>query len=293
MLIGTGLLWGTIGIVVRVLQDRGTGTWAISFWRFAVVSAVLAPLMTRVPRSTLRALGRIRLIAMCVSSLAFQVAYFLAVRDVGVATATLLALGLAPVVLTAVETVQLRRLPAARTVAVLTVALVGLVLVTVAGGSDAHTAPYPGRGVVEAVCSAAFFAGSTLWGSAVSRELPATVITFATGLIGVVALLPVVAVVGWHVPTSATTYLGLAWLGVVATVIAYGLFYAGLRVVSGSTAVIVTLLEPVTAVVLAAVALGEALTVATVVGAALLVAAIAVLYLVPDTRPHLAPAVIP
>ncbi len=293
MLIGTGLLWGSIGIVVRVLQERGASTWSISFWRFVVVSAVLAPLMTRVPRSALRSVAPVRLVAMCVGSLAFQLAYFLAVRDVGVATATLLALGLAPVVLTAVETVQARRAPAVRTVVVLALAILGLVLVTVAGSSDTHIAPHPGRGIVEAVLSALFFAGSTAWGSSLSRELPPLAITFAMGLVGVVALLPVVAVVGWQVPRSAATLSGVLWLGIVATVVAYGLFYAGLRVTSGSTAVIVTLLEPVTAVVLAAVALGEPLTLATVVGAALLVVAIAVLYLVPDTRPNLAPAVTP
>ena len=41
--------------------------------------------------------------------------------------------------------------------------------------------------------------------------------------------------------------------------VAYGLLYAGLRTVEGSAAVVATLLEPVTAAVLAAVVLGERL----------------------------------
>jgi DME family drug/metabolite transporter len=48
---------------------------------------------------------------------------------------------------------------------------------------------------------------------------------------------------------------------------------------------ILTLLEPVTAVGLAAALLGERLTAANVLGGALLVAAVAALYLRPPPRP--------
>ena len=66
--------------------------------------------------------------------------------------------------------------------------------------------------------------------------------------------------------------------------VAYGLFYAGLRTTPGSVAMILTLLEPVTAVGLAAPLLGERLTTANVLGGSLLVAAVAALYLRPPPR---------
>src|SRR5205085_6943790 len=91
----------------------------------------------------------------------------------------------------------------------------------------------------------------------------------------------VVAATGWHVPGSAPAVAGILWLAVVATVIAYGLFYAGLRSTPGSVAMILTLLEPVTAVVLAAALLGEALTVASVLGGGLLLGAVLLIYLAP------------
>jgi DME family drug/metabolite transporter len=55
---------------------------------------------------------------------------------------------------------------------------------------------------------------------------------------------------------------------------------------------ILTLLEPVTAVVLAAVLLGEPLTVASVLGGALLLGAVLLLYLAPG-RPAEPPRVCP
>jgi DME family drug/metabolite transporter len=56
---------------------------------------------------------------------------------------------------------------------------------------------------------------------------------------------------------------------------AYALLYAGLRTVTGSAAVVATLLEPVTAALLAAVVLGERPGVLGVVGAALILLAVA------------------
>jgi DME family drug/metabolite transporter len=80
------------------------------------------------------------------------------------------------------------------------------------------------------------------------------------------------------------------WLGVVTTVIAYGLFYAGLRTTPGSVAMVLTLLEPATAVVLAAVVLGEPVTPTGGLGAALLLLAVAVLYVAaPRREPRPAP----
>lgn len=57
--------------------------------------------------------------------------------------------------------------------------------------------------------------------------------------------------------------------------LAYGLFYAGLRTVAGSAAVIATLLEPVTAALAAAVWLDESLGAVGIVGMALILLAVA------------------
>jgi DME family drug/metabolite transporter len=227
-----------------------------------------------------------RLGAVSVGSVVFQVLYFLAVGDVGVATATLIALGLAPVALTAAEVAVARALPPARTIAVLVIALAGLALVTLGGSETAQAAVHPARGVLEAAASGLCYAASTAWSATLSNELPPLAITFATSTVGVLVVLPIVGTTGWQVPHGAPELAGIVWLGVIATVLAYGLFYAGLRSIPGSIAMILTLLEPVVAVGLAAVILGESLTTANVLGGLLLLSAVAALYLQPTpTRP--------
>jgi len=75
-----------------------------------------------------------------------------------------------------------------------------------------------------------------------------------------------------------------AAIGVVTTAAGYVLFYAGLRVVPGSVAALLTLVEPLTAAALAVLLLGERLTVGLVGGGALMLAAVALLYLSPQHR---------
>ena len=114
-----------------------------------------------------------------------------------------------------------------------------------------------------------------------STRLPPMAITVATSAVGLVIALPVVAVTGWYVPRTCPAVSGVVWLGVITTVVAYALFYTGLRSIPGSTAMIVTLLEPVTAVALAAVLLEEPLTTTNVLGGALLLTAVVALYIRP------------
>lgn len=282
----TGVLWGTIGVVVRLLQQAGMSSWSVAFWRFAVASVVLLPLLRRVQlRLVAGQLRRpARLLAVSAAALTFQLLYFFAVRDIGAGVATLIALGLGPVVLHVTEGVSARSAPPPRTVLVLLLALGGLVLVS-SGDVGATVAPHPARGIAEAVGCGLVYAVSTIWSRPLVSRLSPLSITFVTSVIGLVLLLPVLAVTGWHVPRTTLTVGGAGWLGVVTTVVAYGLFYFGLRTTLGSTAMILTLLEPVTAFVLAAALLGEPLTGHNVTGGALLLLAVLALYLRPsDSR---------
>jgi DME family drug/metabolite transporter len=279
----TGVLWGSIGVVVRLLQDGGVPTLSIAFWRLVCACAVLVPLLGAAGLRSVGVAARRprRLAAVSVGSLVFQLLFFVAVRDAGVAVATLVALGLAPVALAVAEAVRDRVVPDARSLAVLACALAGLALVTGAGGT---AGPQPVLGVLEAAGSGLAYAASTAASGPLSTRLGPLAITFASSVVGTVLLAPAVLLTRADFPGTPTAAAGIVWLGVVTTVVAYGLFYAGLRTTTGSVAMILTLLEPVTAVGLAAVLLGERLTAANVLGGALLVAAVAALYLRPPPR---------
>ena len=284
-LTAAGILWGTIGIVVRLLQDGGMTSTSIAFWRWSCACLILLPILGR---SGLRSLGPqlrrpARLLAVALSSLVFQLLYFFAVRDIGAGVATLVTLGIAPVVLHLTDALSARALPPPWTLGVLALALAGLALVSL-GHHDAQVAPNPLLGLAEALGSGLAYAASTAWSRPLSTRLGPMPITFTSSALGLVLSMPVVAVTGWHLPRTPETVSGIVWLGVVTTVIAYGLFYSGLRSTPGSTAMIVTLLEPVTAVALAALLLDEPLTTPNVLGGSLLLTSVIALYLRPRPR---------
>ena len=74
------------------------------------------------------------------------------------------------------------------------------------------------------------------------------------------------------VPASRAEYAALATLGIVHTALTGFLFLGGMRRVRTDHVAILTYVEPVSAVVLAAIFLGEPLTAATLVGGVLVVA---------------------
>jgi len=72
-------------------------------------------------------------------------------------------------------------------------------------------------------------------------------------------------------------WLGLLYLGAVTTAGAYALYTAGLRYVSASAAGVASLLEPLTATLLGVLLFGERFGVLGWIGAALLLAGLALL----------------
>lgn len=279
-----GLLWGTIGPAVRVLQDDGVRTLPISFWRLVMATAVLLPMLGAGGLRAVRAEGARgwRIVAVGAAFAVFQVAFFVAVQQVGVGVTALVTLGIAPVAGVFFESLRDRALPAARTVVVVAFALVGLALVSLAGGTDATTAPRPVLGIVMSLVSGISYAASTVVSGDLSRRLGPVVVTAATTAVALLVVTPFAVADGLGMPTTPVTVGGIVWLGVVTTVFAYLLFYAGLRTTPGSVAMVLTLLEPATAVVIAILLLGEPVTVMGTVGTVVLLAAVAVLYLGPQ-----------
>lgn len=275
-----GVLWGTGGLAVQLVRERvPMSVLTISAWRMglaAVVLLVAVLVLRQLPE--LHRLLRERpwtSVGVGLSTGAYQALYFAAVVNVGVTVATVVALGLAPVLLTVAESVTARQVPDLRRLAVLVAALGGLALVSTAAGVSV-TGPRPGVGVLLAVTSGATYALATALGRPLTTVAGPLALTTVTSSAGAVGLLPLGLLAGGPHLTSDPVVIGLlVYLGVMTLAVAYALLYAGLRTVAGSAAVVATLLEPVTAAVLAAVVLGERLGVVGVVGAALILLAVA------------------
>ena len=275
------LLWGTTGVAVRIVADRsGLSAVTIGWYRVAIAALVVA-LAFRAPglRRAVAAVRRnpVRLALCGIGFGAYQALYFVGVQFVGVSVSTLVSLGVAPVALTAGAAVAAKRRPEPFRLAVLTCALAGLVLVSLRPGSG-PSAPHPAWGVLASVASGLGYAGITALSRRLADEEP-LVLTGVTSLFGAAVLLPFAAVAGMAVPHDAIAGGWLVYIGVVPTVLAYWLFYAGLRSTPSEVAGVLTLLEPLTAAVVAALVLHESLSPAGLVGGALMLAAVGALYL--------------
>ncbi len=273
------VLWGTGGLAVQLIREHeALSPVTISAWRMAIAAAGLLIALVVVRRvEELVALVRARprqLLAVGVGTAAYQGFYFVSVTQVGVAVSTVVSLGLAPVLLTVAESLRHRRAPTPARLAVLGAALTGLLLVSVAGHASS-TGPAPVAGVLLAVASGTTYAVATVAGGSISREASPVVLTSAMTLVGAAVLLPCLAFVeGPRVPVDPAALSWLLYLGVLTMALAYVLLYSGLRVVAPSTAVTVSLVEPVTAAVVAAVVLGESLGPVAVVGILLVLGAV-------------------
>ena len=285
--------WGTGGAVAAVLyRTSGLGPISVSFWRFATGAALLATVgrFTGGPgaRGSARDLvrGRWRWLVIIGAGLAvYQTAYFAAVQRSGVAIATIVTLGLGPILIAIGAHLTMAERIGRSGIMTIALALIGLVLLT-AGGD---VGPAPLQGLALAVLSAVGYAGVTLLTRAMGRRNGGSDqynLTLLGTVIGMLCLLPVAALEGLvpsHGPPLRNAAL-LGYLGAVPTALAYGLFNAGLSSVRATAASVVALMEPVTAAVIAIAFLGERMTARAMAGTLVLMAAVVLLALAEHGR---------
>jgi drug/metabolite transporter, DME family len=285
---GAGVLWGTGGLVVTVLHQRdGWGAMTISAWRMALAAVALIGFAAVTRRSgfvleTLRRHPVLAVLVGCGTAL-YQGLFFVSVLLVGVSVATVVSLGLAPVLAAIWEHATARTRPSAREAGVLAAALTGLILSSATAG---HGSSAPGRepvlGLFLALASGATYAATTVLGHTLASRVDSVALTTCATAAGAVALAPflgIAAASGEPLFTRDPVSLALlVYLGVATMALAYGLLYAGLRTTSGSAATVGTLVEPLSAALLAALLLGERLGWAALLGGALILLAVVALH---------------
>ncbi|MGX7759375.1 DMT family transporter [Streptomyces angustmyceticus] len=295
--VGRGLLyvtfaataWGTAGAAAALLyRGSGLGPLALTFWRtfggLLLLLAVRALLRRRSGAATVPApyepLRRrvTRTVVTGVALAVFQAAYFAAVEATGLAVGTVVTMGAGPVLIAIGARVTMGERLGGGGVLAVAGALAGLAVLVLGGDQGAAVRP---AGLGYALLSAAGCAAMTL----VSRRLgkgggsdpyASTIGAFA---VAALCLLPLAAVEGlW--PQGHDLGRSLVLLGYIAavpTALAYGLYFAGLAAVRAATASVISLIEPVSAAVIAVLFLGERLTAATLLGTGVLLAAVAAL----------------
>ncbi|MDI2125553.1 DMT family transporter [Yinghuangia seranimata] len=246
------LLWGSTGTVAS-FAPAGAGPAAVGCSGL-LFGGLLLFVTTRGAWALLRGASGRELRALALGAVAvagYPVTFYPAVARCGVAVATVVALGVAPLFAGLAE----RSAGGARWWAATTAAVAGCALLVV--GQDAAGARADLVGVGLAVAAGLSYAVYATVGArliaAGRRSRPVLGVMFAGAAVLVAPL--VVADGGWL--ASGRGLAVAAHLSVLTTFAAYTLFGFGLRWTTAATATALTLAEPAAAAVLAVVVLGE------------------------------------
>lgn len=268
------ILWGTVGVATKMIyQISQTNALSIGFFRLAFSVPAMLLLYRAVyglpagkPQSR-RDLGLMLILggAMALS----QACIFGAIPKVGVAIATLIAICVAPIIVAILAGWLLGEKLSGRVLLALLLAVSGTGLLVgwqEVNGEQRQMV----SGILLALGAALSYGVVTICGRMLSgRYTSLYPITVGFGA-GAVLLLPFTLVGGLTLDYAPAGWLLLLYLGIIPTAIGYWLFLYGLRWLPATVASIVTLIEPLTATILAGLLFSERLAPAGIMGAGLL-----------------------
>jgi drug/metabolite transporter (DMT)-like permease len=267
--------FGAMAIFGKLAYDAGVGIGDLLLLRFAFAAAALLAIAAGMGafrgvsrRSALAALG------MGAIGYATQSGLFFGALERMDASLLALVLYVYPALVLAGAVVLGRERATARRVVALVVASAGTALVLAGAASGALDALGTAMAFGAAVAYTAYIlTGDRVVAGVSPVALAALVCTGATVTFGVAALVRGGPELGFGAE-------GFAWIGAIALVSTVGAilaFFAGLARVGPSAASILSTLEPVVTVGLAAAAFGESLTAVQLAGGALVLAAVVVM----------------
>jgi drug/metabolite transporter (DMT)-like permease len=196
------------------------------------------------------------------------VAFFAAVQLAGVAIA-LLAFASFPVFVLAIESVERRRAPDRVEWGAITLVIAGLALLV----PELRWSSAALQGHACGVAAGLTFAVLTLRSRRAVPKYGALALALWQNAFAALWLLPIALFDSATIPPTAFDVVRLVALGVLCTALAHTLFITSMRRVSAHTASVVSVLEPVYGIALAAVLLGERPDARTAAGMLLIVAA--------------------
>jgi len=280
------VLFGSTGTAQALGPDDATPL-GVGWLRIVVGAGTLVVLAARARRPVGGAAWRVHagwLLLGALGVAAYQPTFFTGTDRAGVALATIVALGSGPAFAGALELTLFRRRPPARWRQGTVIALAGCALLVVAQGGDTVV---DALGVVAALGAGASYAVyATATKVLITRGVDSTVALAALFTIGAVLLTPLGLTQPLDWVWTRSGVLMLAHLGIITVGVAYFCYGYGLRTLPTSTAVMLTLAEPVMAALCGVIVLDEDLPLLGWLGAAVVVDGLAVGGR-PDRRPSL------
>jgi len=274
---GAGVLWGTGALVVNILVSKyGFTPENVSFWRFLIGAVFLIGIFgRRIIWSKLRPILLTVVIAGAAMS-GYVLLWFLGIEQMGAAIPTLIALCLPPVIVTIIAVFRGQEVADLQLTLVLFGAILGTVLIitqhgSTASGISSHNIIF---GVAYSFGSAFLYAGFSMISGRISIALGAGPATMCLTVVAtlIMGLTTLYRPFSW--PAEFPPQAWLLYLGIVTAALALLIFSWGSARLKPTALTVATLLEPLTAVVLSALILGQHLSVIQWVGGTLLLLSI-------------------
>lgn len=241
-----------------------------------IVGAMTAPKRTQVRLADVRRRDAVLLIVSSVVSGLDLLANQWAVHFTSVAN-TVFLMDLTPVFVLLFSWLLLRERTSAGKIMTIPIALAGGALMILGGGDDlAFSDNQYFVGETLAVTSAALYAVYLIMTKNLRERVPTSLVMIANSLVITVMLAPVALATSSPVlPESAAGYLVIFGYAVVSQLLGHGLMAYALRTVNTALASMSTLLRPVVAIFLAWLILGEGIGAMQLLGAGVILVALA------------------
>ncbi|MER2038328.1 MAG: EamA family transporter [Solibacillus sp.] len=266
------MLWGTVGTTQTFLTE-GVSPFAVASVRSAIGGGILLLAVIGMRKISFRHWSWKWTILAALAIALFQSLFFSSVRYTGVAVGTVVTIGSSPVFAGIIEWLFWKIRPSKLWGIATGLAIVGCILLFTNRG-EAVVDPI---GVCLALAAGFMFALYTnVSKQLMQREetLPAVAMTFT---ICALMLLPFAVGEGFSWLKEGANFAAMLFMALAATSIAYLLFLSGLKKVSSSAAVTLSLAEPLTAALLGVFLVGEYLSPLSWLGVSLLLGGIVVL----------------
>jgi drug/metabolite transporter (DMT)-like permease len=270
-------IWGSTFVVTKAAM-REFSPFLLAFLRFAIASLCLLLALRGWRRvAALRhsvSLGQIAFLAV-VGVAAFTVAFNYALVYGSASQGALIYAAIPAVVAICGALFLKERLQRSGRLGI-ALSIVGAVVIALGAPERAESAPAPLLGALLMLLSVVLWGGYTVVAKRVAHA-DQLALTFAVSALGALALLPAIPIeyaVRGFTATSALGWLGVLYLGVLASAVCYALYNFALSSLDASTVGVYTNIDPVVGVACAFVFLGETLAPAQIVGALVVFAGI-------------------
>lgn len=280
LVLAAAVLWGTTG-TAQALAPAGVNPIVVGAVRLAIGG--LALLLFAVRRGRLKGYRRLSIRPTLLgagSIAAYQLCFFASVSLTGVAVGTIVAIGSAPILAGLLGWAVNRQRPQLRWILATLLAITGCTILIASGRSlSVHAG-----GVLLALGAGAAYAVYAHASKRLLAEQPPDLVTAVLFSLGAIFLLPVLFLGDLKWLSTGSGFLVALHLGLVATALAYILFTRGLRIVPVSSAVTLSLAEPLTAALLGIFLLKEQIAPTGVIGICLIMAGLTLLAIASEPK---------